>query len=189
MTGAELSSLHDTYRRICLLLQQQPDLHWLLVDFAGDKRYANIDLTRELRRFLEWHSDRPKGKRPKSHKRALRNWMGRVAPERPETGRSPEPAAPTPKYNHVAEAWLQWENWLTSLNEMDSHTFGTWLAPTRAIGMAPDNVTVVIAVPNDTFRDYLPTICKAAHRPPPFDVRFVTAKASRADARRDPAQD
>ena len=73
MTGHDLATLNNLYRGICQMMRQRPDLDWLLGSFAADERYRNVNMLRELRRFHEWHSDQRK--KPKSHKRALRNWM------------------------------------------------------------------------------------------------------------------
>lgn len=192
MTGRELATFHDIYHRICVLLEQKPDVHWLLGDFASDERYASIDLSNELHRFLEWHSDRPAKQRPKSHKLALRNWMRRVspAPEPPQERRSLPASKPVPEYPDSAKAAFMWGAWLCIVAwKMDPHTYSTWLAASEGIGILPENDTVVVAVPNDTVRDYLPTICDKADHPLPFDVQFITAQTRAAHAGRSPAED
>ena len=73
MTGQDLATLNNLYRAICRMMRARPDLEWLLGSFAADERYRHVNLLVELRRFHEWHSDQRK--KPKSHKRAMRNWM------------------------------------------------------------------------------------------------------------------
>lgn len=89
ITGRELAKLNDIYRRFCTLCHHnRPDLPWLLGDFAHDERYAGLDILEQVRRCFEWWSDRPLGKRPKSHKMALRNWMAKaqeIAASQPDT--------------------------------------------------------------------------------------------------------
>jgi hypothetical protein len=80
ITGRELAKLNDIYRRYCEMLRgsNKPDLPWLLGDLAADERYARLDILAEVTACFEWWSDQPMGKRPRSHKRALRNWMAKA---------------------------------------------------------------------------------------------------------------
>lgn len=174
MNGRDLAALNDLYRRAAALMGNPPDLGWLLGELAADERYERLNLLLELRRFVEYWSDCSKGKRPKSHKRALRNWLKKAledrrgpsndrAPEPPPNARSPKPAVDAATLSDRDRAGQIWAEYLRSAAGLvDDRTFDTWLRPTTGLGFRGD--VLVVGVPNEIFAGQVPTVAPPRDR-------------------------
>jgi hypothetical protein len=116
------------------------------------------------------------GKRVAKLVRAFREWKGKVAPSEAAAAKAAQTesalAAARERFAQVAAEMAppepdEWAAILAALQEprpqpgwgkeptpaINSHSFGTWFRPTRAIGLTAD--AIIVEVPNDAFRDWI----------------------------------
>ena len=182
MNGSLISAITEAYREACSLHGCKVDYQWLTTALLVD--YELEVLNRELRNFNEYWSDQPKGKRHKSVKRTIRNWMSRAVADRKslveELIADVEPYINAGRKRAVElvdleEAKSKWADWLNEPSRpIDPHTYKTWYAASRAVGFDKADATLVVELPNEISRQWL----EDAQDQPDFKVRYQAADVS-----------
>lgn len=175
-SGALISSVTNAYLRACVLHGCEVDYRWLTEKLLID--YDLDSLNVELRNFNEYWSDIPKGKRHKSVKRTIRNWMSRAAPavvQSPGPSRKARSQVGHLLLSDPPGAERKWMAWIRAVSaHIDPHTHRAWYRSSRGIGYDASGATLVVETSNEIARAWLAD----AELQPDFDVRYQARDVS-----------